>query len=54
MNRMKKRVLCNGRSDAGFLTTEITETGSLGARRTPKGLRKLPLDKITTRIPQYF
>ena len=23
--------------DAGFLTTEITETGSLGARRTLKG-----------------
>ena len=23
--------------DAGILTTEITETGSLGARRTPKG-----------------
>ena len=23
--------------DAGFLTTEITEAGSLGARRTPKG-----------------
>jgi hypothetical protein len=47
MNRMKKRVLCNGRSAAGILTTGITEAGSLGARRTPKALRRLLLDKIT-------
>ena len=40
--------------DAGFLTTEITETGSLGVRRTPKGLRKLPSDKITAVIPLYW
>ena len=37
--------------DVGFLTTENTETGSLEARRTPKGLGRLPLDKITARIP---
>ena len=34
--------------DAGFLTTEAAEAGSLGARRTLKGLRKLPSGILTT------
>ena len=44
-------MVCKVRIDAGFLTTERTEAGSLGARRTQKGLRKLPLDKSTILIP---
>ena len=40
-------MVCEVRIGAGFLTTEAAEAGSLGARRTPKGLRKLPSDEST-------
>ena len=40
--------------DAGFLTTEAAEAGSLGARRTPKGVRKLPSGKSTKKNPFFI
>ena len=45
------RMFCEARIDAGILTTEITEAGSLGVRRTPKELGWLPSGKITPKIP---
>ena len=43
-------MFCEAKIDAIFLTTEITEAGSLGARRTPKGLRRVPLDILICMI----
>ena len=40
--------------DAGFLTTEAAEAGSLGARRIPKGLGRVPSDKSTKKIPFFI